>query len=62
MPCPQRKSADILEEHTTSTLKDEEKAEQELLSACLMQVFCFAYSSTLKMEVICSSKTSIDFH
>jgi hypothetical protein len=27
-----------------------------------MLVPCLAYSSTLKMETICSSETSIDFH
>jgi hypothetical protein len=30
-------------------------------AACFMRVSCFAYSSTLKMEKICSSETSIDF-
>jgi hypothetical protein len=31
--------------------------------SCLLQlVYCLAYSSTLKMEAICFSKMSIDFH
>jgi hypothetical protein len=33
-----------------------------LLAASFMLVSCLAYSSTLKMEAICSSKTSADFH
>jgi hypothetical protein len=33
-----------------------------LLAACFMLVSCLAYTSTLKMEVICSSETSVGFH
>jgi hypothetical protein len=33
-----------------------------LLAACFMLVSCTAYSSTLKMEAICSSEMSVDFH
>jgi hypothetical protein len=33
-----------------------------LLPACFMLVSCLAYSSTLKMEVVCSSEMSVDFH
>jgi hypothetical protein len=33
-----------------------------LLVACFMLVYCLAYSSTLKMEAICSSETSVYFH
>jgi hypothetical protein len=32
------------------------------LDACFMLVSCLAYSSTLKMEVTCSSGMSVDFH
>jgi hypothetical protein len=37
-------------------------ASRDLLAACLMMVSCVAYSSTLKMETLCSSETSVDFH
>jgi hypothetical protein len=30
-------------------------------AACFMLVYCLAYSSTLKMEVICSSETLVGF-
>jgi hypothetical protein len=33
-----------------------------LLDACLSLVSCLAHSSTLKMEMIRSSETSVDFH
>jgi hypothetical protein len=33
-----------------------------LLAACFMMVSCLAYSWTLKMEGICPSETSVDFH
>jgi hypothetical protein len=32
-----------------------------LLDSCLILVSCLAYSSTLKMEVVCSSETLVDF-
>jgi hypothetical protein len=32
-----------------------------LLATCFMLVSCLAYSSTLKMEVTCSSETPVDF-
>jgi hypothetical protein len=31
------------------------------ITPCFHAVFCSAYSSTLKMEMICSSETSVDF-
>jgi hypothetical protein len=34
---------------------------RDLLVICLMLVFCLAYFSTLRMEMTCSSETSIDF-
>jgi hypothetical protein len=34
---------------------------QALLATFLMQVSFLAYSSTLKMEAICSSEASVDF-
>jgi hypothetical protein len=33
-----------------------------LLAACFMQIFCLDYSSTLKMESIYVSETSVDFN
>jgi hypothetical protein len=36
--------------------------QKALLAACFMLVSCLAYSSTLKMEKICSSETLVDFH
>jgi hypothetical protein len=35
---------------------------QAVISACLILVSCFAYSSALKTEAIYSSETSVDFH
>jgi hypothetical protein len=32
-----------------------------LLAICFMLVSCLAYSSTLMMEVVCSSETPVDF-
>jgi hypothetical protein len=29
---------------------------------CFMLAYCVDYSSTLKMEAVCSSETSVDFH
>jgi hypothetical protein len=34
---------------------------REVLATCFTLVSCLAYSSTLKMEVTCSSETSVDF-
>jgi hypothetical protein len=31
-------------------------------AACFMIISCLAYSSTLKMEAVCSSETSVDLH
>jgi hypothetical protein len=33
-----------------------------LLAVCFMLIPCWAYSLTLKMEAICSSRTSVDFY
>jgi hypothetical protein len=35
---------------------------RRLLAAGLFLVSCFAYFSTLKIEVICSSETYVDFY
>jgi hypothetical protein len=32
------------------------------LAACFMLVSCLTYSSTLKMDAICSSETCVEFH
>jgi hypothetical protein len=37
------------------------KPTKSLLATCFMLVPCFAYSSTLKMNVTCSSETLVDF-
>jgi hypothetical protein len=36
-------------------------ASRTLLATCFTLVSCLAYSSTLKMEAICSSETPVDF-
>jgi hypothetical protein len=38
----------------------EKQRQKALLAACFMPVSCLAYSSTPKMEVTCSSETSVD--
>jgi hypothetical protein len=45
-------STDVSEEHIASAL----------LAASLLPVSFLSYRSTLKMELICSSKTLMDFH
>jgi hypothetical protein len=37
------------------------KSPRALLAACFMRVFCLTCSSTLNMEVTCSSEMSVDF-
>jgi hypothetical protein len=37
-------------------------ADRALFSVSFMLVSCFTYTSTMKMEAICSSKTYVDFH
>jgi hypothetical protein len=61
-----------LEEPTASIFRVKEYAKQvaskrqvagrALLAACFLLVSCLAYSLTVKMETICSSETSVDFH
>jgi hypothetical protein len=56
----------VSEEHVTPTFRVEEYAKQTpaqsraLLAAFFMLVSWFAYSSTAKIEVTCSSKTMAD--
>jgi hypothetical protein len=42
-------------------ISQEISTNETLFVTCFMLVSCLAYSSTLKMEVICSSETSVDF-
>jgi hypothetical protein len=68
------KSTYVWEEHVTSTLRVDEYAKQKtsvkkaasklevvLLATCLRLVPYLAYSSTMKLEVTCSSQTYVDF-
>jgi hypothetical protein len=54
MPCSLLKVNYILEENVTFIFRI------CLLAACFMLIACLAYSSTLKMEATCSSKTLVD--
>jgi hypothetical protein len=49
--------------NVTSIFRAEEQAKQETckLAACYMPISCLAYSSSLKMEEICSSETTLRF-
>jgi hypothetical protein len=62
-PCnPLKNSTDVSEEHGTPTVNVEEYAKQETSSeVCFILVSSLAYSSTLKMEATCFSKTLVDF-
>jgi hypothetical protein len=40
-----------------SQARNEHEAE---LATCFMLISCFAYFSTLKLEAVCSSETSVD--
>jgi hypothetical protein len=51
-----------LNSHITSTLRVEELAKQETSIKQAQTGYSLAYSSTLKMEAVCSSKMSVDFH
>jgi hypothetical protein len=44
-----------------STCKAKSKKSTKLFATCFMLVSCLAYSLTQKMEVTCSSETSVDF-
>jgi hypothetical protein len=46
---------------SSSGLKSKSGKKSALFAACFMLVSCLAYSSTLKMEATCSSKTLADF-
>jgi hypothetical protein len=41
--------------------KNKPSKKPDLLATCFTLVSCLAYSSTLTMEAICSSETSVDF-
>jgi hypothetical protein len=58
------KSTEVSEEHVTSIFRIEEYAKEEnnmKQAASSTLVSCLAYSSSLKMEVTCSSEMSVDF-
>jgi hypothetical protein len=59
-----QQSTDVSKEHITSGFRIEEevKAINQQHVACFSQVSCFVYSLVLKMEAVCSSKTSVDFY
>jgi hypothetical protein len=62
-PCSLLKPADVLEENIAAIFRFEELRCQQLClpPAFLVAVSCSAYSLTLKMEAICSSKISVAF-
>jgi hypothetical protein len=45
---------------TTGSTSQPGRHEHNLLDICFKLVSCLSYSSTLKMEVTCSSKMSVD--
>jgi hypothetical protein len=51
------KFSDVSEEHITSIFRVEEYA---TLAACILLFACLAYSSTLRLEEICSSEKSVN--
>jgi hypothetical protein len=55
-----QKSTDVLKEHNVSTFWAKEWAKQEISKK--LPASYLAYSSTLKMEAVHSSKTSVNFH
>jgi hypothetical protein len=63
------KSINVLEEHVTSIFRIKEQDQQETnvkaggmqSSSAFMLISYVAYSSTLKMEAMCSSKMSVYF-
>jgi hypothetical protein len=57
MPCNLVKFNDVSEEHAASIFRDEEYD-----NTCLLLATCLAYSSTLKMQTVCSSETSVNFY
>jgi hypothetical protein len=59
---------DVSENQSLSTFKVRRQNNEteifkksELLATCFTLVYCFAYSSTLKMEAAYSSEMSVDF-
>jgi hypothetical protein len=59
-------STDVWKEHTASIFRVDEKDKHVSIKAFLIAQFllptCSACSSTPKMEAVCSSETSVDFH
>jgi hypothetical protein len=58
MACSSAKSTDFSEQRITSILKVEERVSQ---GRSHLSSYCWSYSSTLKMEAIRFSDTSVDF-
>jgi hypothetical protein len=56
------KSTDVSEEHTISIFMVEEYAKQENSMKQAANEFDLAYSSTLKLETVCSAETSANFN
>jgi hypothetical protein len=67
-PCCPVKVNDVSEEHVTFIFRVEEEAKEETSMkhsasyACFVLCSSFDHSFTLKVEAVCSSETSIDFH
>jgi hypothetical protein len=56
------KSADVSEEQIASIFRVEDEAKQTSMKQSLLPASCWFLASTLKMEAICPSKTSVGFH
>jgi hypothetical protein len=65
MPCSPVKVNHVAEEHVTFIFNPEDGGDMFLRNVCLPPTFTLvsflAYSSTLEMEMACSSKASVDF-
>jgi hypothetical protein len=60
-PCSLLKVNELLGGTSPSSGLNNKPIKKQQLDNCFTHVSCFAYSYTLKMEVTCSSKTSVNF-
>jgi hypothetical protein len=51
----------LLGYNAVSSVENQPIFQRNMFSACFMWVSCSDFSSTLKLEVTCSSRTSVDF-
>jgi hypothetical protein len=61
MPCNPLEASDDSEENVAPIFEVEQYAKQEVRTKQAESTACFAYSSTLKTEGLCSFETSADF-